>query len=225
MHTAHKVCGAGEWTAVEGNPTTDTKCTACSEGRFRADAPQLKTLETEGDVCKIHNTCKAGEWTSAVGTRVTDTTCTPCATGTARATAPSGNAVVETASSCTACAEKSMYSDVVGLVQCKKCPDGHFGVLAAGSTAEGGHKACDDDTCERPPTLPAKSIVVLSKCPEHGKHTAEDTATCTLSCQAGFYSSATNTPFTCLPDAKSTTASYQGGGITCTGGCAGMFGV
>ena len=114
----------------------------------------------------------------------------------------------------TACSEKSAYSDEVGLTQCKKCPIGHFGVIAAGSNGEGGHKACDDDTCERPTTLPVNSVVDGSKCPDNGK---QQVSTCTLVCKAGFYSSASSAPFTCLADDKSTTASYQGGKITCTG--------
>ena len=216
---AHKTCEAGEWTSAEGDAKTDTNCTKCKDGHFRDTAPSAKTKETE-DKCIRHQICKAGHWTSAVGTRVKDTVCTGCAAGTARAKAPTSSKQKETASSCTPCAEKSVYSDEVGLTQCKKCPIGHFGVIAAGSKGEGGHKACDDDTCERPTSLPANSVVVGSKCPQHGKQqdgTAQAASTCTLSCQAGFYSSASSTPFKCLADGTSTTASYQGGKITCTG--------
>ena len=222
----HQTCKAGEWTEAEGTTKTNTKCTACSTGRFRATAPTGKTKETETDVCISHQTCKAGQWTSAVGSSVKDTTCTGCPSGTARAKAPTSNTAVETVSSCTACDDKSVYSDEVGLTQCKTCPNGHFGVLAPGSDAEGGHKACDDDTCERPTNLPAKSVVLGPKCPEHGKQkrmrgtvTSQEASTCTLSCKGGYYSSAVSTPFTCLADDKATTASYQGGKITCTGVC------
>ena len=216
---AHKTCEAGEWTSAEGDEKTDTQCTPCEDGHFRATAPSAKTKETE-DKCIRHQICKAGQWTSAVGTRVTDTVCTGCAAGTARAKAPASSTPLESASSCTACAEKSVYSDEVGLTQCKKCPIGHFGVIVAGSNGEGGHKACDDDTCERPTSLPANSVLVGSKCPEHGKQqrgTWQAASNCTLSCATGFYSSASSTPFKCLPDGESTTASYQGGKITCTG--------
>ena len=217
--SAHKTCVAGEWTSAEGDAKTDTKCTPCEDGHFRATAPSAKTKETE-DKCIRHQICKAGQWTSAVGTRVKDTVCTGCAAGTARAKAPASSTPLESASSCTACAEKSVYSDEVGLAQCKKCPIGHFGVIVTGSNGEGGHKACDDDTCERPTSLPANSVLVGSKCPEHGKQqrgTWQAASNCTLSCATGFYSSASSTPFKCLPDGESTTASYQGGQITCTG--------
>ena len=221
----HKTCKAGEWTEAEGDAKTDTKCKSCSAGSFRSTAPKSKTKEDEKSVCIVHKTCKAGEWTEAVGTPVKDTTCVKCPAGTARAKAPTNSTSVETASSCTPCAANSAYSDEAGLAECKTCPNGRFGVVAAGSKGEGGHKACEADTCERPTSLPANSVVVSDKCPEHGKQkemlgtaTVKAASTCTLSCKVGFYSSAASTPFTCLPDGKSTTASYQGGAITCTGG-------
>ena len=160
-----------------------------------------------------HQTCKAGEWTHTVGTATTDTACSKCPSGTARPNAPANSRTAETASSCSACVDKSRYSDEEGLTQCKKCPSGHFGVVAAGSKAEGGHKACDADTCDRPTSLPANALVVGSKCPDHGKHKQ----TCTLSCKNGFYPSASTT-LTCVPDGNATTASYQGK-VTCTGTC------
>ena len=133
---------------------------------------------------------------------------------------------------CEACADKSVYSDEVGLARCKKCPSGHFGVITAGSKAEGGHTACDDDTCERPTKLPANSVLVDSKCPEHGKQKktsgtviSQNASTCTLSCKDGFYSSGVIKSFTCLADNELTTASYQGGTITCTGECVSVIDV
>ena len=216
--TTPKLCGAGEWTVAAG------ECKACEKGTFRAEAPVDKKVEDGESVCVAHKTCKAGEWTEAVGTPVKDTTCVKCPAGTARAKAPTSSSALEAVSSCTPCADKSLYSDEAGLAVCKACPDGHFGVIEAGSTGAGGHKACEADTCERPTSLPANSVVVSDKCPEHGKQkemlgtaTVKAASTCTLSCAAGFYSSATSSPFTCLPDGKSTTASYQGGAITCTG--------
>ena len=125
---------------------------------------------------------------------------------------------------CETCKGKSVYSDEAGLAQCKKCPGGHFGVVAPGSNAEGGHTACDGNTCERPTKLPANSVVLDSKCPDHGKQKnttgtvgSQNASTCMLSCKDGFYSSGVKKPFTCLADDELTTASYQGGTITCTG--------
>ena len=141
-----------------------------------------------------------------------------CPRGTARAKAPTNNTVLETPSSCPSCVNASVYSDDSGLLECKQCPAGHFGVIKSGSKADGGHKACDDDTCELPTELPANSMLVLSQCPDHGKHASKNGAdTCLLSCKPGFYSSSTQAPFKCAPDGKSTKASYQGGAITCTG--------
>ena len=227
----HQPCKAGEWTEAEGTAKTDTKCTACGTGLFRATAPTGKVKETRNTVCIVHQTCKAGEWTSAIGSSVRDTTCTGCPSGTARAQAPSGSTAVERVSiSCTACVDKSLYSDEVGLTQCKTCPNGHYGVTVPGSDAEGGHKACDDDTCERPTSLPANSVVGAgAKCPEHGKQkrmrgtvTSQAASTCALSCKEGYYSITVSTPFTCLADDKATTASYQGGKITCAGESVGV---
>ena len=213
MCITHKSCKAGEWTEAEGDAKTDTKCTPCHEGYFRVKAPKVNTKEREIEVCMPHRKCNAGEWTQAVGTPTTDTTCAKCPSGTARPKPPVNSHTAETASACSACIAKSVYSDEEGLAQCKQCPSGHFGVVATGSKAEGGHKACDDDTCERPTLLPANAVVVRSKCPNHGKHKQ----TCTLSCTTGFYSSA-GTTLTCSPDGKTTTASYQGK-VTCTGMC------
>ena len=131
--------------------------------------------------------------------------------------APRDKVSVETASSCTACTGASEYSDASGLTQCKACVAGHFGVVVSGSLAEGGHTACDDDTCERPTELPANSEVVPSKCPDHGKHTGAVADTCAVECKPGFFSSSASTAFTCALDGKASTASYQGGAITCTG--------
>ena len=175
-----------------------------------------KYVDTHSNVG--HKTCAAGEWTSTVGTASADTQCTRCPPGTARPKAPASNTVLEAPSSCPSCVAASLYSDNSGLRQCKQCPAGHFGVIESGSKAEGGHKACDDDTCELPTALPANSMLVNSQCPQHGKHVSKNGAdTCLLSCKPGFYSSSTKTPFKCAPDGKSTKASYQGGAITCTG--------
>ena len=102
-------------------------------------------------------------------------------------------------------------------------------MVTPGSAAEGGHTACDDDTCERPTKLPANSVVLDSKCPDHGKQKSttgtvgsQNASTCMLSCKDGLYSSGVNKPFTCLADNQLTTASYQGGTITCTGECVDM---
>ena len=159
-----------------------------------------------------------------MGTVEKDTGCEACAAGTARPSAPRDKATVETASSCPACIGASEYSDERGLTQCKACSAGHFGVVVSGSNAAGGHKACDDDTCERPTNLPANSVVVTSKCNEHGKHTGAVADTCALSCKLGFFSSGSSRPFTCMADGQASTASYQGGAITCTGGLACAFG-
>ena len=91
---------------------------------------------------------------------------------------------------------------------------GQFYEFATGSTKP-------EARCERPKSLPANSVLVVSKCPEHGKQqegTSQPASTCALACKNGFHSSADSTPFKCLADGKSTTASYQGGKITCTGG-------
>ena len=228
----HHTCTAGEWIQTEGTNKSDTQCKACSSGRFRASAPKGKAKEIETEVCKAHRACKVGQWTTAVGTKSKDTICTDCPTGTARATAPAGASTVETVATCKACVDRSMYSDDSGLEQCKKCPSGHFGVTTAGSNAGGGHTACDDDTCERPTKLPANSVLVDSKCPEHGKQKktsgtviSQNASTCTLSCKDGFYSSGVIKSFTCLADNELTTASYQGGTITCTGECVSVIDV
>ena len=226
----HQTCKAGHWTEVVGSAVKDTVCSACSSGRFRSEAATRSEPEEESSVCLAHKTCAAGEWTEVVGTATKNTVCTGCPFGTARPEAPTNRTAVEAASSCEPCSGKSVYSDEVGLAQCKTCPSGHFGVIAAGSDAEGGHKACDDDTCERPTNLPANAVVVGSECPEHGKQvlktafgvTTRKASTCALSCEDGFYSSDVNTPFTCLADGESTTASFQGGNITCTGECVGV---
>ena len=215
------MCKSGEWTKAAGDAKTDTLCSACSTGRFRAKAATDNAAEKENDVCVVRKTCKAGEWTSALGTPSTDTKCRSCAPGTARALAPTSNAVLESAAACPACVHEHLYSDESGLLKCKQCPPGHFGVTEIGSKDAGGHKACDDDTCELPTVLPTNSMLVFSKCPKHGKqHSSQNPAdTCTLSCKPGFYSSSSETPFKCAPDGKTTKASYQGGVITCTGWC------
>ena len=180
-------------------------------------------------MCRPHSACKAGEWTSALGTATADTGCTSCSPGTARTTAPATNTVLETASACPLCDDPRFYSDASGLLNCKRCPAGHFGVVQSGANAAGGHTACDDDTCELPQNLPTNSMLVTSQCPDHGRHgTAGHTHSnqtshtgadiCVLQCKPGFYSSSpVITPFTCAPDGQTTTASYQGGAITCTG--------
>jgi hypothetical protein len=215
----HKLCSAGQWTKTAGSLTKDTECVSCSTGRFRKVGPTAKTPEIEANVCLAHRTCRAGEWTVSVGTVEKDTGCEVCGAGTARPSAPRDKVTVETRSSCPACTGTSKYSDESGLKECKACSAGHFGVVVARSKAEGGHTACDDDTCERPTNLPANSVVVASKCLDHGKHTGAVADTCTLSCKPGFFSSASSSPFTCAPDGKASTASYQGGAITCTGEC------
>ena len=205
---AHKICSAGQWTKAVGSITTDTVCSPCSAGRFREKAPtDNKAVEEESVVCQPHKTCPAGKRVLSLGTAVKDTSCTPCAPGTARSSS-------QPATSCPPCTGKSEYSDLSGLDKCRTCPVGHFGVVVAGSKADGGHKACDDDKCERPTLLPANSMIVISKCSDRG---SQITSNCSLTCKPGFYSSGTNTPFTCAPDGKASTASYQGGAITCTG--------
>ena len=223
---SHHQCAVGEWIQIEGTNKTDTKCRACTSGRYRGSASEAKSREVETQVCKPHTTCKQGQWTAVVGTTLKDTICKDCPTGTARNTKPANASTAETAAVCKACAGKSIYSDEAGLAQCKKCPSGHFGVVTSGSDADGGHTACDDDTCERPTKLPGNSVVVDSKCPEHGKQkntrgtnaSSQNASTCVLSCKDGFYSSGVNKPFTCLADDDLSTASYQGGNITCTAG-------
>ena len=236
----HKRCRAGEWTRAGGSEKTDTECAVCDTGRFRANAPTDNTAENRTSVCMVHKRCRAGEWTSAVGTSSSDVQCTPCVPGTARALAPPNNTVLETASDCPPCLDPSLYADEAGLSACKGCPRGHFGVVEArargppghfsvldpharggGSRGGGGHKACEDDACERPTDLPAHAILVKSQCPDHGKQAATGRAdTCVLACEPGYYSSSTETPFECAPNGNTTQASYQGGAITCTGRCA-----
>ena len=214
-----------------GAATTDTKCQTCSKGRFRSTSPTTGKAETEDDVCQVHKTCAAGEWTGAKGTPGSDTKCKACSAGRYRGSAPDGKSKEVENEVCEGCAGESMYSDQAGLTQCKKCPNGHFGVVTSGSDADGGHTACDDDTCERPTKLPANSVVVDSNCPDHGKQknthdtdaSSQNASTCVLSCKDGFYSSGVNKPFTCLADDDLTTASYQGGNITCAGKCVYMF--
>ena len=83
-----RICDPGEWTEAVGDRTTDTKCTVCSPGRFRALAATQAIKETETDVCAPHKTCDPGEWTEAVGDSTTDTKCTVCSAGRFRDTAP-----------------------------------------------------------------------------------------------------------------------------------------
>ena len=213
----HKLCTAGQWTKNAGSLTEDTECASCSTGRFREVGPTAKTPESETKVCLEHRNCKAGEWTVSAGTPKEDTGCEACPAGTARPKAPLDKTTVEKKSSCPSCSGTSEYSDESGLTACKVCSAGHYGVVVSRSAAEGGHKACDDDTCERPTDLPANSAIVPGKCPEHGKHTGDVADTCTLTCKSGFFSSASTSPFTCAPDGKKSTASYQGGAITCRG--------
>ena len=190
---------------------------SCPSGRFREVGPTNTAPEAHTNVCRIQRSCRAGEWTVSVGTVKTDTGCEACPAGRARASAPRDKVSVETASSCTACTGTSEYADERGLTQCKACVAGHFGVVVSGSLAEGGHTACDDDTCERLTDLPANSEVDTSKCADHGRHNGAVADTCALVCKPGFFSSSVNAAFTCAPDSKASTASYQGGAITCTG--------
>ena len=121
---------------------------------------------------------------------------------------------------CQACTEESRYSDEVGSAQCKQCPSGHYGVTAAGSDGKGGHEACARSTCRQPGSLPPNSVILETSCPENGEQelssTFQNASRCTLSCKHGFYASGDIKPFICLADDSSTTASYQGGTITCT---------
>ena len=170
-------------------------------------------------MCVTHRSCQAGEWTVSTGTVEKDTGCEACPAGTARPSAPGDKVSVETASSCPACTGASEYSDESGLKACKACSAGHFGVVVSGSNADGGHEACDDGTCARPTHLPANSMVVEEACPERGEHGNDaDADKCALACKAGFYSVGAGTPFTCAPDGETTTASYQGGTLSCAGG-------
>ncbi len=94
----HKLCDAGEGTEAPGDATTDTKCTACSVGRFRAEAPTDNLQpEVEDDVCVAHKICKAGEWTKTTGSAVSYTTCVACKADTFREKGPTDTvAAVET---------------------------------------------------------------------------------------------------------------------------------
>ena len=96
MRTAHKVCVAGEWISAAGTATSDRKCEACPDGRFRSAGPSGTAAEIVSDVCSLHRTCEAGEWTAAEGDATTDTTCTACSTGFFRASAPETLAKVPT---------------------------------------------------------------------------------------------------------------------------------
>ena len=53
----HKTCEAGEWTKAAGNATTDTSCSKCSKGRFRAKAPTDNKAENETSVCRKRMSC------------------------------------------------------------------------------------------------------------------------------------------------------------------------
>ena len=100
----HKTCEAGEWTKAAGNATTDTSCSKCSKGRFRAKAPTDNKLENETNVCGAHKICKAGEWRKAVGNATTDTLCVAhkiCEAG--EWTKAAGNATTDT--SCSKCSK------------------------------------------------------------------------------------------------------------------------
>ena len=152
-----------------------------------------------------------------MGTAISDTACEACAAGRARPLAPRDKTTVETETTCPPCTGIGEYSDERGLKACKSCAAGHFGVVAAGSDAEGAHTACDDNTCAKPTQLPANSMVVEGKCPSSGRHTGSTPDTCTLSCKPGFYSSGSSRPCTCAPDGTALTASYQGCDIECTG--------
>ena len=120
---------------------------------------------------------------------------------------------------CKACTQPSRYSDGVGSAQCKQCPSGHYGATASGSNAKDGHTVCVRSTCRRPERLPMNSVILESKCPENGEQestsTFQNASRCTLSCTHGFDSIGEIRPFICLADDNSTTASYQGGAITC----------
>ena len=191
----HKICAAGQFTKTVGTVTKDTECVNCDAGTWRAVDPKTsKPSEMKDAVCKAHKNCGPGQRIRTAGSLTKDTEC----------------------ASCTGASE---YSDESGLKKCKTCSVGYFGVVVKGSTAEGGHTACDDDACERPTNLPANSMFVPSKCPDHGKHTGKVADSCTLSCKGGFFSIASSTPYKCAPDSDATTASYQGGAITCKGEC------
>ena len=99
---AHKVCSEGQWTEAAGYGTKDTKCTACSAGRFRVKAPTDGKAEKEGDVCISHRKCKRGEWTRLTGTSVSDTTCVPCKPGTFRANGASSTRAEQEVDVCVA---------------------------------------------------------------------------------------------------------------------------
>ena len=100
MRTAHKKCVAGEWIEAAGDATTDTKCTACSTGRFRSKAPTENKAELGIAVCIIHKICKAGEWTKATGTVLADTVCVPCAAGSFREKGPTNTVAEQEARVC-----------------------------------------------------------------------------------------------------------------------------
>ena len=100
MRTAHKTCKVGEWTETAGDAATDTKCTLCSTGRFRAKKPTENKAEIEVAVCIVHRICKAGEWTKAAGTAVTDTICMACKRGTFREKEPTSTVAEQEALVC-----------------------------------------------------------------------------------------------------------------------------
>lgn len=101
LHTAHKICNAGEWTEATGDATADTKCTACSTGRYRSQAPTDTKIEVEEEVCVLQKICAAGEWTKATGSSATDTTCVPCKAGTFREKAPTDIVAEQKRQACT----------------------------------------------------------------------------------------------------------------------------
>ena len=73
---AHQTCKAGEWTKATGDETTDTVCSACSAGRFRAKAPTDNKAEKETTVCNAHTDCDAeGRVQKVAGSNTADAVC------------------------------------------------------------------------------------------------------------------------------------------------------
>merc|ERR1719460_1073835 len=62
-----KLCSVGQWTETAGSTIKDTKCTACSTGRFRVKPATDGKAEIQANVCKDYKLCSAGQWTETAG--------------------------------------------------------------------------------------------------------------------------------------------------------------
>ena len=155
---AHQACKAGEWTEAEGDAKTDTNCSACGAGRFRATASSAKTTEIQDKVCILHQACKAGEWIKAEGDARTDTKCSKCPPGMYQSShsaheckAPSAGHYARNATHEQPCEEGTFKSGPGPASECIKCQPGRYSdVKAAEQCRVSVQRACVK-TCQTPP--------------------------------------------------------------------------